>query len=45
MVVLDLMGFGGRMLVLTVFVVVLVVVLVSVGGGGGWDDMGLDGGW
>ena len=45
MVVLDLMGFGGRMLVLTVLVVVLVVVLVSVGGGGGWDDMGLDGGW
>ena len=44
MVVLDLMGFGGRMVVLTVFVVVLVVVLVSVGGGG-WDDMGLDGGW
>nr|XP_023887575.1 uncharacterized protein LOC111999678 [Quercus suber] len=43
-VVLDLMGFCGGMVVLIVFVVVSVVVSVSVGGGG-WDDMGLDGGW
>ena len=34
MLVLDLMGFGGGMVALTVFLMVLVVVLVSVGGGG-----------